>query len=253
MVSKGANAVVSYLHYYFSRYSFGERSMHLHANNCVGQNKNNIVCWYLAYRIMQNLNHDIVLSFLPVGHTKFGPDYAFGIFKKSYNKSEAHTLNDVVNIIESSTTNSHLNFAELTGDEQGFIFINVNDWKGYFESKGAKILPGITKFGHFHFSREWPGEVKFQHESDSTLFSFQFFDPKTSFTDEPEILEPEGLSAARQQYLYDKIRPFCREYAKDIVCPKPPDKLLSQESRKTEPSGPPENEKPKRRTAKKKN
>ena len=38
-VGKGANAVVSMLHYFFEQYSLGEEHVHLHADNCVGQNK----------------------------------------------------------------------------------------------------------------------------------------------------------------------------------------------------------------------
>ena len=40
-----------------------------HADNCVGQNKNNILLGYLAWRICNNRNNKIVLSFMSVGHT----------------------------------------------------------------------------------------------------------------------------------------------------------------------------------------
>ena len=40
---KGANAVVSRLHYYFENHGLGEEEVLLHADNCAGQNKNNIV------------------------------------------------------------------------------------------------------------------------------------------------------------------------------------------------------------------
>ena len=45
---KGANAVVSRLHYYFKNHGLGEEEVLLHADNCAGQNKNNIVIQYLA-------------------------------------------------------------------------------------------------------------------------------------------------------------------------------------------------------------
>ena len=38
---KGANTVVSLLHHFFETHSLGENHVHLHADNCVGQNKNN--------------------------------------------------------------------------------------------------------------------------------------------------------------------------------------------------------------------
>ena len=35
--------MVSYLHHFFANHGLGERVVHLHADNCVGQNKNNYV------------------------------------------------------------------------------------------------------------------------------------------------------------------------------------------------------------------
>ena len=40
-IGKGANVVVNLLHHYLANYSLGEKHLHLHADNCVGQNKNN--------------------------------------------------------------------------------------------------------------------------------------------------------------------------------------------------------------------
>ena len=40
---KGANTVVSLLHHFFEHHALGEVDVGLHADNCAGQNKNNIV------------------------------------------------------------------------------------------------------------------------------------------------------------------------------------------------------------------
>ena len=37
-MGRGANAIISMLHHFFEVHSFGERRVHLHADNCVGQN-----------------------------------------------------------------------------------------------------------------------------------------------------------------------------------------------------------------------
>lgn len=42
-VGKGANTVASLLHYFFAHHGLGEEYVHLHADNCSGQNKNNII------------------------------------------------------------------------------------------------------------------------------------------------------------------------------------------------------------------
>lgn len=38
---KGANSVISYLHHFFDKHGLGETDVHVHADNCTGQNKNN--------------------------------------------------------------------------------------------------------------------------------------------------------------------------------------------------------------------
>jgi len=66
--------------HYFSEYGQGKTVAHLHADNCSGQNKNKYMIQYLAWRVMTN-QHEITLSFLSVGHTKFLPNTGFGMLK----------------------------------------------------------------------------------------------------------------------------------------------------------------------------
>ena len=49
-VGKGANATISYLHHFLQNHGLKEKHVRLHADNCVGQNKNNIVIQYLIWR-----------------------------------------------------------------------------------------------------------------------------------------------------------------------------------------------------------
>ncbi len=51
-----------------------KKTVYLHADNCVGQNKNNYV---LSYLLWSGRHTQITLSFLVVGHTKFAPDWSF--------------------------------------------------------------------------------------------------------------------------------------------------------------------------------
>ena len=75
---KGANVVISYLHHFLENYSAGERHLQLNADNCAGQNKNNIMLWYLAWRVATGLNATASIAFLPAGHTKFAQTGASG-------------------------------------------------------------------------------------------------------------------------------------------------------------------------------
>ena len=63
---KGANTVISYLHHYLQNQGIRAHKIHLNADNCTGQNKNNALMQYLAWRVLTGLNKSIKISFLPV-------------------------------------------------------------------------------------------------------------------------------------------------------------------------------------------
>lgn len=64
-IGKGANSIINMLHHFLATHNFGEANLHLHADNCSGQNKNCYVMQYLTWRVLKK----ITLSFLIVGHT----------------------------------------------------------------------------------------------------------------------------------------------------------------------------------------
>ena len=80
--SKGSNGVISYLHHFFESFGIGEKTVHLHCNNCSGQNKNRYVLWYFLWRVMRGLHTEVTMNFMPAGHTKFAPDWCFGLLKR---------------------------------------------------------------------------------------------------------------------------------------------------------------------------
>jgi len=55
----------------------------LYADNCCGQNKNNVMMEYLSWRVITKRHTNIVLSFLVIGHTKFSPDWCFDLLKQN--------------------------------------------------------------------------------------------------------------------------------------------------------------------------
>lgn len=69
-----------------------ERTLFVHADNCVAQNKNNALMRYLLWRTMNKSRNEITISFLPVGHTKFAPNVYFGLFKQRFRYSDVSSL-----------------------------------------------------------------------------------------------------------------------------------------------------------------
>ena len=49
-----------------------------------------------------------------VGHTKFAPDWCFGLVKQKFRRTKVGCLNDIVKVVEESAA---VNFAQLVGNE----------------------------------------------------------------------------------------------------------------------------------------
>ena len=132
-IGKGANATISLIHHYLQTHGLKERHLLLHADNCVGQNKNNMVIQYLAWRIIAGLSDTVELSFMLVGHTKFAPDRFFGLFKRLYRKSLVDTMTDIVRVVKESSS-SGKNQAQLTITPLGSREVHWIDWSQFFQS-----------------------------------------------------------------------------------------------------------------------
>ena len=152
---KGANTVITLVHHFFSTHTFGESSVHLHADNCTGQNKNRHVIAYLMWRVLTGRHKQITLSFLIAGHTKFSPDICFGLIKCLYRRIYAGYLDDIAGVVSKS---SIVNEPQLVGAQDGSTVVLMYNWGTYFD-EGTTKVPGIKKYQHFRFSTKHPGKV----------------------------------------------------------------------------------------------
>ena len=210
------------LHHLFEVHGFGETCVHLHADNCSGQNKNRYMMYYLMWRVHAGLHEEIKLSFLPVGHTKFSPDWCFGLMKQCFRHTKIGDLDDIANSISQS---SFVNVPQLVGTLDGTVFAPTYNWSEFFENHTIKTaLKGISKMHHFEFTARKPGMVLVKESSDGVERSIRLFKDtswKPSAEQLPSLVVPNGLSIERQWYLFDKIMEFCPDDKKDAVCPEP--------------------------------
>ena len=121
---KGANVVISQLHYFFSHHGLGETDVFLHCDNCTGQNKNSTMLHYLLWRCMTGLHTKITLSFLTVGHTKFAPDWCFGLVKHLFRRTKIGSLKDIAQVVDDS---AQCNLPQLVSDENGTVIVPTLD------------------------------------------------------------------------------------------------------------------------------
>ena len=173
------------------------------------------------WRVQKGLHHSITYSFLPVGHTKFSPDWCFGLLKQKLRRSKVDCMEDIVKVVEKS---ANVNCAQQVGTQSGEIIVPTYNWQGLL-SPFFKRIPSITKFHQFKITKNDNGNVNLtvRKHSNTTETTVDILKSTcTSIpTNLPEIIEPKGLSLDRQWYLHDKIRQFCSDDCKDLVCPKP--------------------------------
>ena len=93
------------------KYNREEKKLAVTCDNCVGQNKNNYSLFFYSWLIDRGTYDEVELNFMIPGHTKFICDSCFGLIKILYRKSKVNTVDDVVSVINRSTT-VHLNTAQ---------------------------------------------------------------------------------------------------------------------------------------------
>ena len=233
---KGANTVVSLLDFFFSHHGLGEAIASLHADNCSGQNKNNTMVQYLMWRVLTGLHH---LHFMITGHIKFSPDACFGLIKRKFRKTDVSSLDDLAHVVEESAA---CNICQLVGAQDGSTIVPSRDWAKFLSSHFRR-LDGIKQYQHFRFERDHPGVVFLRKtataDEEERCLLCGVWSP--SPVEKPPPITPAGLSLERRRYLYDKIREYCREDVRDLVCPDPnspaherPDAVLSIATQATE-------------------
>ena len=145
-LGKGSNAVLSYVHDFFDNFGLGEEHVQLHCDNCSGQNKNKYAMWYFAWCTIHGLHQSVSVNFMIAGHTKFAPDWCFGLIKQKYRRTFVSCLADIENVVRKSSV-SGVNIPRCVGSEDGQMLVNCYDWQSFF-GQYFKPLTGIKSYQH---------------------------------------------------------------------------------------------------------
>ncbi|XP_033739923.1 uncharacterized protein LOC117327181 isoform X1 [Pecten maximus] len=215
--SHSANAVVSMLHHFFEYHGEGEKTVYLNADNCGGQNKNQVVTSYLAWRVANGYHDDIHLHFMKPYHARCLVDGMFGIARRKIRRNDVDSLSDLKMTIHASSTH---NQADLYSEMSPNSWI-WRDWKQFFKPV-FRAVPGIGKYHHFHFASTTSGMVTVKKGVDGETTPVRLVKRgKIIPQGLPVRLEAKGFSAERAWYLYKNIRPFVKDPSKDLLCPLP--------------------------------
>ena len=97
----------------------------------------------------------ITISFLPAGHTKFSPDWCFGLVKRASRRTVVGSIHDIVDVVNSSAV---CNKAQLVGTPEGDVLVPTYDWTGYLEPYFRKIK-SLKTYHHFTFESHCLGDI----------------------------------------------------------------------------------------------
>ena len=92
--------------------------------------------------------HDSVeFSLMEAGHTKFNPDWHFGLWKVKWRNSTVETLDEIATSVTNSSRNHH-NVPQLVDDDQKPV--KFFDWSSYLK-QFFKPIPHLKTYHHFRY------------------------------------------------------------------------------------------------------
>ena len=109
---------------------------------------------------MTGRHTNITMSFLVVGHTKFYPDWCFGLFKRLYKRTKIGSLKTIADVVEQS---AHCNSVQLVVEAYGSVVVPIFDWTDYFATRFWKFT-GIKRIHHFRIPSSEPGDLMAQKQ-----------------------------------------------------------------------------------------
>ena len=111
---------------------------------------------------MAGLHDEATISFLPVGHTKFAPEWCFGLMKQCFRRTKIGDLDDIANCVSLS---SAVNVPQLVGSLDGTVFVPTYNWSEVFDNIMKSALKGISRLHQFRFSAARHGKVYVKESS----------------------------------------------------------------------------------------
>ena len=164
----------------------------------------------MLWIVVTNQHSEITLSFIIPGHTKFSPDWCFGLLKE-YWWTKVGGLIDLCGVVNDSAA---VNIAQPTRGWEcchhlrlaGILLPVLHKGEGHQEAAPSMVHVCFT----FVKERAGSTEVKRSIQKDKNW--------KLKAEQLPPILPPTGISLQWQWHLYGEFFP---DHLKDMTCPQP--------------------------------
>lgn len=88
------------------------------------------------WRVLTQRDKKMSLSFMLPGHTKFAPNWGFGLLKQKFRKTKVNSLSELAATVEASAVHDS---AQLVGTEDGMTFVTMYDWTKFLKPHFRKI------------------------------------------------------------------------------------------------------------------
>jgi len=132
--------------------------MHLHADNCCGQNKNNLVMQFFVLLVSLGLLTHVEMKFLRKGHTHCSVDGGHGMIKKVWRAHDVFTLEQAAHVVEAASPTAGMHRAILVSAHDFF------DWKRLLSTYFGK-LPHILSFQQLEMDASRSGRLRYRQHS----------------------------------------------------------------------------------------
>jgi len=145
----GANSVVSMLYSWLLRnQNRWPLYLHIHADNCTGQNKNNTMLQFLSWTTDVGITTRWEMSFMIAGHTKFSPDGVFGKIKYAFSHCDkCDDITDFASVVDGCTRDHSIRAVVYRSDQSSTPW-HWRDWRAFLKVHYG-ILPKIKSYHHF--------------------------------------------------------------------------------------------------------
>ncbi len=145
-------------------------TMHLHADNCCGQNKNNPVMQFFVFLVSRGLLSHVEMKFFIKGHTHCSIDGGHGMIKKTWRTRDVFTIAQAAEVVEDASPTAGVHTATIVTADDFF------DWEGLLSRYFGK-LPNILSFQQFAMDASHPGQLRHRHHHTDSWEHATLFKP----------------------------------------------------------------------------